>query len=190
MRKITPLFLLLIAAAPGTNTIQCTGPCVASDGTTQPSGTNLSYIICGQDNCSAWIAGGGLPANTALVAGQVGSLYTSPASAPTNAQAAAALQARGLTITSTGTPALNAVYAMDQTTIALITSEELYIVANGTFSNGTGTLTWLYAQPPVTFPNVTSVKTVASTIAQTITALADYGAGATNTAPSMSVTIP
>ena len=116
--------------------------------------------------------------------------YAPATPALSNAQKAAALQAGGLTITSTGTPALNAVYAMDQTTIALITSEELYIVANGTFSNGTGTLTWLYAQPPVTFPNVTSFKTVASTIAQTITALVDYGAGATNTAPNMSVTIP
>ena len=118
------------------------------------------------------------------------SSYVAPLIPQTSAQKAAALQAQGLTIVSTGTPALNAVYALDQTTLGLLTSEQLYAVANGTFSNGESTITWLYSTPPVTFPSISAFKSVASTIAQTITALSYYGAGVTQTPPSMAVTIP
>lgn len=60
----------------------------------------------------------------------------------TLAQQAQALLAGGLTITSTGTPALDGTYAADPDTIGYVNSEVASIALNGTFADGTTSIDW------------------------------------------------
>jgi hypothetical protein len=117
--------------------------------------------------------------------------YTPPAPVLTLAQQAAAALYAGITITSTGTPALNGVYSCDKQAQSNIQAVQIYIQANGKFPGSSGTYPWLdKSGAPHVFPSVAEFTAFA-------TAIADYvadcqmivytGAG---TLPAPTATIP
>lgn len=57
-------------------------------------------------------------------------------------QAFAQAMRAGVNITSTGTPALNGTYAIDQGSLSLITGEQVFIGTTGKFTNGQATRNW------------------------------------------------
>ena len=126
----------------------------------------------------AWVAQG----NTATP-------YTAPA--PTPAQQAAAAIAAGVTINSTGTPAINGLYACDPITISDISAEMLSVLANGVFTNGGASLTWPLANGThVTFPSVPVFKAWATAIGGYVSACKQFGIGVTGAVlPSSTITI-
>ena len=80
---------------------------------------------------------------------------TTPA-APTLAQQAAALIAGGITITSTGTPALNGTYSTNAPAQENAVSVMSYINANAKFPGSAATMTWLDSSGnPHVFPSTT-----------------------------------
>jgi hypothetical protein len=90
-------------------------------------------------------------------------------------QAAAAYNAyisNGLTITSTGTPSLNGVYALDPTTQSDIADEAQFITTFSEFTNGgTTELQWpLQNGIPVSFPSTTEFLALAKVTAQSVAA--------------------
>ncbi len=100
--------------------------------------------------------------NGALVA------YTPPAPVLTLAQQAQAALAAGLTVTSTGTPALDGLYSVDAAAQQNIQAVQIYIQANGKFPGSTGTYAWLDKSGAAhVFPSVTEFTAFA-------TAVADY----------------
>lgn len=98
--------------------------------------------------------------NGALVAGTIAP------PAPTLAQQAEALIAGGITITSTGTPALNGVYSCNAQAQANLQAVQIYIQANGKFPGSAGTYPWLdMAGTPHIYPSITEFTALASRIA-------------------------
>lgn len=100
----------------------------------------------------------------------------------------------GVVITSTGTPALNGTYACDSDTQRNIVSEQVYISADGTFTNGGSTMAW----PDMVgayhlFPSTTEFTAFAKAVAQYVqalaTALATVQAGGSWAPPSNALTI-
>jgi len=128
---------------------------------------------------------------TATEANGVWTFAAPVAPTPTNAQAAAALIAQGVTITSTSTPTLNGVYACDPSAQANIDSTMISILANGVFVNGGTTLAWLdLSGSPHVFPSVTEFKGFATAIGEIVAQVDEYAGGVLSSPPSMSVTIP
>lgn len=102
--------------------------------------------------------------------------------------------ATGLTVTSTGTPALNGTYAIDPSTQANITAEQVYIATKGTFTNGQATKAWPNKAGAFhTFPSTAAFTAFAVAVAQYVdaldAALATAQQGGTPTWPSANVTI-
>ena len=98
--------------------------------------------------------------NSALVT------YTPPTPPPTLAQQAAALIAGGITITSTGTPGLDGVYACDATAQSNLQAVQTYILTNGKFPGSSGTYPWLDTTGAAhVFPSVTEFEAFASRVA-------------------------
>ena len=149
-----------------------------------PTASNLLELTADQwvahmTNPSAWAVSGG-----ALVAHIV---------MPTIAQLAqtayAVAIAAGVVIVSTGTPALNGTYAIDQASLSRITAEQVYIATTGTFTNGQTTRAWLDASgTPHVFPSTAEFTAFAETVAQyedaLLTAFATASAGAAWVAPA------
>ncbi|HQU16614.1 MAG TPA: hypothetical protein PLO69_11005 [Gammaproteobacteria bacterium] len=112
-----------------------------------------------------WAVSGG-----ALVA------YTPPAPTLTPAQAAAAAYAAfiaaGLTVTSTATPALNGVYAIDPGTQSEMQVEANFIAQFAEFTNGTtSNLVWPLANGTlVTFPTTASFLALVKAAGQQVAA--------------------
>lgn len=143
---------------------------------------------------------GWMDVSTVTVAGQPvavgdaeasGAFSAPPApSGPTPEQAYAALVAGGLTITSTGTPALNGVYPIDPDSQASIGVEAQFITTFSEFTNGTTTgLQWqLLNGSWVTFPTTASFLAFAKAAGQTVAA-AKLAAATSAAMPSTSVTI-
>jgi len=72
----------------------------------------------------------------------------------------------GVIIVSTGTPALNGTYPLDQTSIGRITSEQVYITTAGKFTNGQSTRNWLdITGTPHLFPSTTEFTAFAEAVA-------------------------
>jgi hypothetical protein len=118
---------------------------------------------------------------------------------PTLAQSAQtaynAAIAAGVAITSTGTPTLNGTYALDQTSLGRITSEQVYITNTSKFTNGQTTRGWLDSSgTPHMFPSITEFTAFAETIAlyddALITALTVGLAGGAWVAPLPPASIP
>ncbi|HEY1857590.1 hypothetical protein [Acidocella sp.] len=113
---------------------------------------------------------------------------------PTLGQAATALVAAGLTVTSTSTPALNGVYNV-QSGVAFgqqdIATEAQFISTFSEFTNGTSTaLEWpLLNGTVVTFTTTTAFLNFAKVVAQFIAAVKSAMA-MSGTLPAASVTIP
>ena len=104
------------------------------------------------------------------------------------ANAYAAFISAGLTVTSTGTPALDGVYSIDPTAQANISAEAQFITSFGEFTSG-NTLQWQRADGSfTTFPDKTTFMDFAKIAAQTVSA-AKLATGTTNALPSGSVTI-
>ncbi|HZQ01423.1 MAG TPA: hypothetical protein VFB13_17895 [Reyranella sp.] len=103
--------------------------------------------------------------------------------------------AAGLAVTSSGTPALNATYALDRDALFNITSEQVYIATKGTFTNGGATRAWLDAAgTPHVFPSVAAFTAFAEAVAQYVdslnTALVTAEQGGTPAWPAAAASIP
>lgn len=122
-----------------------------------------------------------------------GSTFTGPTPpAPTLAQQGAALINNGLTITSTGTPALDGVYTVaDSVPFGRqdIANEAQFVASFQEFTNGGTTLAWpLLSGAVVTFPSTAEFMAFAKAVAQFRAAI--LAAVATNgTLPSNTTTI-
>ena len=114
-----------------------------------------------------------------------------PPPAPTLAQQAQAALAAGLTITSTGTPALNGVYATDAETQADIGWVQIYVQANGKFPGSSGTYVWLdIDRAPHIFPSVAEFTAFATVFADYVADLKMIATTNAGTLPAATATIP
>lgn len=85
---------------------------------------------------------------------------------------ASALLATGITITSTGTPALNGTYAVDPAAQSKITAEQVYIATTGKFTNGQTTRGWPDISGALhTFPSTAEFTAFAEACAQLVDAV-------------------
>jgi hypothetical protein len=113
-----------------------------------------------------------------------------PPPEPTLAQQAAALLARGLAVTSTATPALNATYPTTPTAQQQVIAEITSILLNGAFADGASTIEW----PDVTGGghafDVVQFKALATAIAAFVSGCVKCINGQSTTLPSATATIP
>jgi len=171
-----PDFALICALAAG---------CIASDGTTQPTGTVMQAPIV-WDGVSTFA-----PAGISVVpyTGQVP--YAPTPAAPTTAQQAATLLSQGITITSASTPALNGTYSIDAAAQADINAVQTYILTTpGSFPTG-ATMPWIDTIGTAhVFGSTAQFTAFAKAAAQIAAQLTLYGKGALPTPPAMSATIP
>lgn len=123
--------------------------------------------------------------------------YTAALTALQLAQAAVAAAqsaiASGITITSTGTSALNGTYPLDPATQAKVNGVTTCILVNGTFPNNATTLNWYdISGVSHTFPNVTAFKNFANAFVNYITPIDEYAnsGGASGSLPPNQITIP
>ena len=122
--------------------------------------------------------------------------FTAPPAPPTPtlAQQAAAALGAGLTVTSTGTPAINGTYAIADGVAfgrADIGTEAQFISTFSEFTNGTQTLEWpLLNGTFVTFPSTASFMNFAKAAAQYYAAVKAVVAAGQGSFPSNQVTIP
>jgi hypothetical protein len=110
--------------------------------------------------------------------------------APTLAQQAAGLIASGLTIASTGTPALDGTYACDSATTDHIQAEMVAILVTAAFADGTASVAW----PDVTgalhtFQSVAAFKAFAVAVAGFVAAGFKVMNGSSTTLPTATATI-
>jgi hypothetical protein len=112
-----------------------------------------------------------------------------PAPAPTAAQVRAAAVAAGLTVTSTGTPALNGVYAVDTQTFLNMTNIWAGVAQGAGLPQASATLR--YADQAGVLHTFSQAQFVALSIAvrNYVAALNLYAAGGTALPPTPSVTI-
>lgn len=114
-----------------------------------------------------------------------------PPPAPTLAQQAQAALAEGLAITSTGTPSLNGVYAVDSATQGRITGTMLFVQVNGKFPGSSVTMTWALANGSVvTFPGTAEFQAFASAVATYVADLDEIALTGAGTLPAATATIP
>ncbi|MDR3562046.1 MAG: hypothetical protein P4N59_11510 [Negativicutes bacterium] len=131
----------------------------------------------------------------ALVNGVPVQTITTAAIPPAEAAQAAlaTLLAKGLTITSTGTPAVNGTYAVNQTVLDNISGIEVAVLANGSFLTGATQPFVLQNGSEVIIPSVAVFKEIATAIGvfydEAVLAAQAQAAGGTATWPSSSVII-
>ena len=146
------------------------------------------------------------PANAALLtvtasewANRAGNFYVAagvitPGSAPivlSPAQQATALISGGITITSTGTPALDGVYACDATAQSNLQAVQTYILTNGKFPGSSGTYPWLDTSGAAhIFPSITEFEAFASRVADFVADCTLIMLTNSGTLPPASATIP
>ena len=116
-----------------------------------------------------------------------------PAPTPTVAQAAQALLAGGLTITSTSAPAINGTYGCadaDQARFSR-TFNLIQKAGGSSFPNGLASLVWpLRKAPPVTFSSVSTFLAVEEAVGNFVLACDQCELTNGGTLPASSVTIP
>jgi hypothetical protein len=115
--------------------------------------------------------------------------YAAAATAQAGQVAFSAAIVAGVQIASTGTPALNGTYALNDTSLARINAEAQYIDNKGTFSNGQATRNWPDQSGALhLFPSTAEFIAFAETVAQYFdaleTALAVTQAGGAWVAPA------
>ena len=155
--------------------LTATGNGISLDGT-MPTGA----VVCTQAqyaNASAWTISGG-----AIVAA------TPPA--PTPAQLANTAMGAGLAITSTGTPALNGTYAIDNATQGKIAAISVYILTNAKFPGGVASYPLMdLSGTPHTFPTTASFQAFATAVADYVAVLDVIIASNAGTPPAAAKTI-
>lgn len=112
--------------------------------------------------------------------------------APTATQEAAAALAVGLAVTSTGAPALDGTYSLNQTNQNNVNATVTYILLNGTFPGGGTTMPWIDQNGDAhVFQTIASFKAFATAFANYVAAVALYAAsnGTVGSLPSNAVTI-
>ena len=153
---------------------------------TPPAGVSIAECF---HRAVTWVD---MTAQPAVVPGwsYAGGVFTPPAAAPvlTLAQRAWVAMAAGLTITSTGTPALSGVYTVD-ITAQVITSQVTSILLNGTFADGTGSVAWPDTSGALHTFTIAQFKVFATAVAAYVAALFKAINGISTTLPSGSVTI-
>jgi hypothetical protein len=114
-----------------------------------------------------------------------------PTAAQTAAAAYAAFIAGGLTVSSTGTPALNGVYGIDPASQQEIGTEAQFISTFQEFTNGTtiGLQWYLQNRSPVTFPSTSEFLAFVKAAAQVV-AGAKLALGQVAAMPVATATIP
>lgn len=119
------------------------------------SSAAAGYVATTNAAYTSWQASGGFPTNI-LSDGELSDVLTKAGQSPSVVAAAGwtsmgnvapqdagtALMAAGFQLTSTGTPALNGIYAIDKQSQQLLTSEVLMVQTAGKFSNGSTTRSW------------------------------------------------
>lgn len=105
---------------------------------------------------------------------------------------ASAAISSGIVITSTGTPALNGTYPLDQDTQGQLNGVITFILINGTFPNGISEMPWYDTSGAMhLFPSVAAFKDFATAFANyvaTVTIYANSG-GTIGSIPSNNITI-
>ncbi|KAA1013042.1 hypothetical protein FVF58_09635 [Paraburkholderia panacisoli] len=122
-----------------------------------------------------------------------GTLTTLPVvvSTPSLAQQAQGALSAGLTITSTGTPALDGVYSVNSTAQQNITATQLYVTVNGKFPGSSGTMSWSQANGSVvTFPSVAEFQAFASAVASYVADLQEIILTNSGSLPEATATLP
>lgn len=114
-----------------------------------------------------------------------------PTPAQTAAAAYAAFIAGGITVTSTGTPALDGIYAIDQGMQEQISEEAQFVGAFQEFTTGSATnLPWFLANNnPVIFPTTTEFMAFAKQVGQLVAA-AKLAYAQAASMPAAAITIP
>ncbi len=106
-------------------------------------------------------------------------------------QQAQASVSAGLTITSTGTPALDGKYTCDGIAQGKIASVSTYILVNSKFPGGAASYPWIDAAgAPHTFPTTGAFQAFATAVADYVAALDQIIATGTGTLPASSAAIP
>ena len=140
-----------------------------------------------------------IPSGVAVAVGwsYANGTFTAPPAppAPTLAQQAAAALGAGLTITSTGTPAINGTYAVASGVPfgrEDIGTEAQFVSTFSEFTNGAQTLEWplIDGKTFVTFPSTTTFMNFAKAAAQYYAAVKAVAATGQGSFPSNQVTIP
>ncbi len=144
---------------------------VRSDGLCiQQGSTNPHWV-----EYQAWLSAGNVP---------------TPVATPSVQAQAETLLASTVTITSSGTPALNGQYTITDADQAHINAVVTNILLNGTFPRGTTTYAWPDSSGTLhTFPDVTTFKAFAIAVAGYVAALLQVVTGSSTTLPSSSLTI-
>jgi len=109
--------------------------------------------------------------------------------APTPADLARTALASGLAITSTGTPALDGVYACDPEAQAKLMATDLYITKRGTFYGGVSTYPWVDMEGNPHIFTMAEFDNLATAIANYVAALDLVIAGQSETLPAATATI-
>ena len=113
-----------------------------------------------------------------------------PPPTPSISQQAQAALSAGLTITSTSTPSLNGLYAVDSTAQARITSVQTYIQANGKFPGSNTTMAWVQMNgTPVVFPSTEEFQAFGTAVANYVWDLDEIILTNSGSLPPASVTI-
>ena len=141
---------------------------------TPPTGVPISSCF---NSALTWVECDGVP-GVAPGWTYSGGVFSAPPAppAPTALQVAAAAYsvwiAAGLTIASTGTPAINGVYAIDAASCTDLSAEAQFISAFSEFTNGatTGLLWPLLNGSTITFPTTALFMSVAKAAAQQVAA--------------------
>jgi hypothetical protein len=157
---------------------------VAGNSTTVWSSAALAYVPLANSTYVAWLAAG----NVATHINSTSDLYGVMA-----AQVVPDLMGAGVSVTSTGTPALNGTYALDPVSQAQITAIAAGVAAGKGLPGGGGTFNWptaagaLVAFSSANFLNfATALETFLYNFNQALMALT---AGGVATLPSTSITI-
>lgn len=119
--------------------------------------------------------------------------FAAPAAppAPTLARQAEALIGGGITITSTGTPSLNGVYAANPAAQGNLLAVQTYILTNAKFPGSSGTYPWLDASGAAhIFPSVAEFEAFATAVANFVADCTMIILTGTGTLPVATATIP
>ena len=169
---------------------------VVGGSTTQVySSAAVAYVPVSNSTYEAWLSAGNLPTkiDTEDNLGGVFELqYPAGWYKKIPAMAAAAAIAAGLTITSTGTPAVNGTYACDATSVSNFNAVETYVLRNSTFPGPASQQAWVtQTGAVVVIPNTTVFNEIATAIANyvALVQLYAYSGGQTGSLPASSVTI-